>query len=409
MTHPSINRSFISRFTDVPVVLHGFESSGNVSTMKITHATSVHPRTDIRIWVKMCRSVAAAGHEVTLVVADGLGNEERDGTKVLDVAEGSEAAQRGRLHRATRVARRVMKAALDTDADVVHFHDPELLPHAAWLRKQNGPRLIFDAHEDVPKQILGKHYLPRMGRPLASAGYAGLEGKLISRVDAVVTATPSIADRYRKIHSNVLCVANFPWRDELVTPDPGERDRFGVCYVGGISPGRGVVEMVSALEHTETAVPLFLAGPVPSENLKDTLSKSRGWQRVTELGFLDRAGVRGLLAKVAAGLVTLRGTPAYMEAYPTKMFEYMSARVPVIASDFPLWKRFVEGEHCGLCIDPTEPREIASAIDRLVANPEEARAMGNNGRAAVEREYNWESQASRLLQLYQSSEAQVRL
>ena len=377
--------------------------------MRVTHATSVHARTDTRIWVKMCRSVVAAGHEVTLVVADRLGTEERDGVTILDVGEGSEASRRGRLNRATRVAHGVMKAALDTDADVVHFHDPELLPHAAWLRKQSGPRLIFDAHEDVPKQILGKHYIPRMGRPWASAGYAGLERTLISRVDAVVTATPSIADRYRKVHSQVVCVANFPREDELYRGRSPEASRAGICYVGGISGARGIREVVDALPLTRTATPLHLAGRFSAESLHTEVAASEGWRLVEPLGFLDRDAVRGLLGRVVAGVVTFLPAPNHLNAQPNKMFEYMSAGIPLIASHFPLWRQIVEGDHCGVCVDPTDPRDIAQAIDRLVSNPEEARAMGGNGRAAVEREYNWESQASRLLDLYDSLGRRDRL
>ena len=375
--------------------------------MRITHATSVHSRADTRIWVKMCRSAVTAGHQVTLVVADGLGTKERDGIKILDVA--SEAARGGRLKRATRVARRVMKAALDTDADVVHFHDPELLPHAAWLRKQNGPRLIFDAHEDVPKQILGKHYLPRLSRPLASASYAGLEQRLISKVDAVVTATPSIADRYREVHSNVLCVANFPREDELYSGGSGDVNRTGICYVGGISGARGIREVVDALPLTQSGTKLHLAGRFSVESLRMEVSAAEGWKMVEPLGFLDREAVRGLLGRVVAGIVTFLPAPNHLDAQPNKMFEYMSAGIPLIASDFSLWRQVVEGNQCGVCVDPTDPQAIAQAIDRLVLNPEEARAMGNNGREAVEREYNWESQASRLLDLYQSLKAQARL
>src|SRR5690606_21589492 len=105
-----------------------------------------------------------------------------------------------------------------------------------------------------------------------------------------------------------------------------------------------------------------------------------GWKKVEALGFLDRSQVAKVLARSVAGLVTFLPAPNHIDAQPNKMFEYMSAGVPVIASDFPLWREIIEGNGCGICVDPLRPREIAQAIDYLIANPEEARRMGNNGR-----------------------------
>jgi glycosyltransferase involved in cell wall biosynthesis len=82
------------------------------------------------------------------------------------------------------------------------------------------------------------------------------------------------------------------------------------------------------------------------------------------------------------------------------MFEYMSAGVPVIASNFPLWREIVEGNDCGLCVNPLQPKEIAEAVDFLVANPERAKAMGRNGQRAVREKYNWGNEEMKLLSLY---------
>ena len=80
----------------------------------------------------------------------------------------------------------------------------------------------------------------------------------------------------------------------------------------------------------------------------------------------------------------------------------MSAGVPVIGSRFPLWQEIIEGNRCGLCVDPLNPEEIAEAIEYLVGNREEAEEMGRNGQRAVEERYNWSVEENRLIRFYES-------
>ena len=138
--------------------------------MKVAHLTSAHPRHDIRIFVKECSTLAAAGHEVTLIVADGLGEEIRNGVRFHDVGP----KRGGRFSRMTGTVKRVYEAALALRPDIVHFHDPELIPAAVRL-KQAGIKVVYDVHEDMPRQILAKHWIPGMLRPAVSGGFETVE------------------------------------------------------------------------------------------------------------------------------------------------------------------------------------------------------------------------------------------
>jgi glycosyltransferase involved in cell wall biosynthesis len=112
--------------------------------------------------------------------------------------------------------------------------------------------------------------------------------------------------------------------------------------------------------------------------------------------------VAKILENSLAGIVTFLPSPNHLEAQPNKMFEYMSAGIPVIASDFPLWREIISGNDCGLLVNPLKPLEIAGAIDYLVNNPAEAKRMGRNGRLAVIEKYNWPMEEKKLLRFYDS-------
>lgn len=361
--------------------------------MKIVHLTSVHPRYDTRIFLKMCRSLAVE-HDVTLVVADGVGEETKDAVHILDVG-----ASHGRVDRMFAATRRVLKHALALDADVYHLHDPELLPVGLVL-KRRGKRVVFDSHEDVPRQLLSKSYLnPILRRPI-SAGISILERFACRRFDAVIAATPAIRDKFVRVGVAAVNINNFPMLRELdadVAWDSKERE---VCYVGGIGAVRGIRQVVAAMALCESGARLNLGGGFPEKPVKAEVVASPGWLSVNELGFLSRADVRAVLGRSVAGIVTFLPAPNHNEAQPNKMFEYMSAGLPVIASNFPLWREIIEGNECGICVDPLDPSAIAAAIDKLVGNPSLAQQMGENGRKSVYERYNWSQEEKKLFAVY---------
>lgn len=359
------------------------------------HLTSAHPRSDPRILLKMCASLSNNGYQTSLIVADGMGYEKYKGICIHDVGSPS-----GRIDRILNAPKRVFNLALALDADIYHLHDPELIPIGLKL-KRRGKKVIFDSHEDVPKQLLGKRYLPPLLLRALSLIFAVFERFACSGFDAIVGATPHISEKFLKFNARSIAINNFPIIGEL-EPSGEQNRQSAVVYIGAITEMRGIREMVNAIGCAEADVRLSIAGKFSEKELAEEMRKSSGWKLVDEVGYLDREGVRDLLSRSSVGLVTLHPSINYIDALPIKMFEYMSAGVPVISSDFPLWREIIDGNNCGICVDPLDPAAIAAAIDTLINDQECARQMGQNGQKAIKEKYNWSVEEMKLLNLYEN-------
>jgi len=269
---------------------------------------------------------------------------------------------------------------LEINADIYHFHDPELIPLGLKLKKL-GKKVIYDVHEDVPRQILSKEYINKFLRPIIAKSFEIYENWASKHFDAIVAATPHIRDRFIKINPNTVDINNFPKRDELYEPINWHNRKNEICYIGGISKIRGIIELIKALEYTDTV--LHLAGNFESEELKKKVINLPGWKKVKYYGFVDRQKIKEILRTVKIGIVTLHPTKNYLTSLPVKMFEYMSAGIPVIASNFPLWKEIIENNECGICVNPQNPKEIAEAINKLLKNDNLAKFYGENARKLI--------------------------
>ncbi|CAO3429065.1 glycosyltransferase family 4 protein [Azospirillum doebereinerae] len=372
----------------------------------VAHLTTTHTADDARVFTKECRSLARGGYEVSLVIPDNRfvtvdgGPVRRQDVDIVAVARKDGLANRLRSTLPTLLLR-----AIKLKADVYHIHDPELIPGGLFLRLL-GKRVIYDVHEDLPRDILTRAWIPPALRPGIAAVAEAVEWIAGRTMSGVVAATPTIARRFPR--RKTVLVQNFalfgefadgPFADGPAIPFA---ERGGVAFAGSICADRCAVEMIDAVDRVGGTPParLLLAGPIESAALRERMQARPGWARVDYRGQTDRAGVRRLLAESRVGLALYYPTQNYLDTQPVKLFEYMAAGIPVITADFPYHRGIVERHGCGLCVPPTDPDAIAKAIQWVFDHPGEAEAMGRRGCEAVAAHYNWANEERELMRLY---------
>jgi glycosyltransferase involved in cell wall biosynthesis len=363
---------------------------------RVAHVTSVHPPDDARIFAKECRALAEAGYEVHLV-APGATESVVDGVRLHGLPRAP-----GRLRRMTSTVIGAYRVARSLRADVYHLHDPELIP-AGLLLRAGGAQVVYDVHEHLPQQILSKPWVHvRARRGLAALADRG-ERIAARHLSAIVAAEPHVHDRLAGAARRAVTVMNYPSLEEFAPAiRPWDEKAMEVCYVGGLTEIRGAREMVRAIARTSGT--LTLAGDFSPPSLRDELESEPGWRQVAALGRVGRPEVAATMGRARAGLVVLKPVPKYLEATATKLFEYMAAGIPVIASDFPSWRAILDRHDSGVCVDPDDPQAIAAAIQRMLDDDETGSRMGGNGRRAVEQLYGWDGERDKLLALYEELE-----
>jgi glycosyltransferase involved in cell wall biosynthesis len=363
-----------------------------VETRTICQITTVHPRYDVRIFRKICISLVSE-YTVNLIVADGKGDEVINNVNIYDIG----LRESSRIKRFLFTSKKAYRKALDLNNAVIHFHDPEFLFCALKLQGK-GKKVIYDVHEDVPKQTMGKEYLNPVIRKVLAGLIRVTEDCISARLFAVITVTQSINDRFKKRNKRTLIINNYPFiLAESAIP---YSQRNGICYIGSISRGRGIDAIIKSLDNSD--IVLHLAGEFDSEDYKINLMNQKNWGKVKYHGVLSSDEASEIVKNSKIGIVTFLPEPNHIDAQPNKMFEYMSAALPIIASDFPLWKRIIEGNNCGICVSPVDPAAISIATTYLSNNPDIAELMGKNGARAVIEKYNWDSEKLKLLAFYNS-------
>lgn len=367
---------------------------------KVCHLTSVHDRYDGRILEKECVSLANAGYDVTLIVADNKEDEVYKNVKITSI----NFHPKNRLDRILHSKEQMLKKALAVNAEIYHFHDPELIPVGVTLHER-GKKVIYDSHEDYVQDIKEKEWLPYLIRLIVSFLFKHYEKNCIRKFDAIVTVTPHVVKRFMEYHNNVHMVTNYP---SIISKENinynGNKDNQ-ICFTGLVSPLWKHKEVITAINTIKEDINYVIAGPAKDDYLK-ALKKLDISCKMKYIGCISSSDVATVQRNSLAGMAILKYSPSVGGKIGTlgntKIFEYMSNGIPVICTGFVLWQEIVDKWKCGVCVSPDNVKEIAGAISFIKQNPDQALIMGQNGRNAVFEEYNWSTQETRLLALYRN-------
>ena len=366
--------------------------------IKVCIISSVHPPFDVRIFHKEAETLVKAGYEV-LLIAQHDKAELVDGVRIINLKTPG-----NRMARMTKTVWSAFRKALKTNAALYHIHDPELMP-IGFLLKFLGKEVIYDMHENLPKQIRNKEWINPKLRYLVSKIVCFAERAFLHNIP-IIFAEISYHKDYLWV-KNYETILNLPVLSHLAYVDNGaiEKNKFAIGYIGAVSNARGSMETLEALKILSMRgfLPSFeCVGPMTASHEEELLNKCREYQltNVKLYGYLPADKGWPVIQRCSVGLALLHPISNYYESYPTKIFEYMAMGIPVIASNFPLYRSIIEAHNCGICVDPLDPHAIADALCRLMDNPSEAKALGANGRAAVEEIYNWDVESAKLLDFY---------
>src|SRR5690625_123067 len=364
---------------------------------RAVHMTTVHHPYDPRIYHKECYSLQQAGYDVTLIAQ-----------------ESSEAAQTyeaithipvktysSRIKRMIFGSLAAYRQAKKLKADVYYFHVPDLLL-SGWLLKTKDNVVIYDIHEDYVTGILQKEYMSRPLRQFAAKLYQWVE-KIFTRKMELCLAEKYYYDRYGR----GTCILNYPLLQKpVLQPDHGEEPLADkLVYNGNVTTDR-VAHIHAKITAIDPQVTFHFDGSCTRE-LAEEMYEVAGDQRAQlEIEgidrFVEKADIEATYTSEnwLAGIALFPPTEHYMKKELTKFFEYMNAGLPVICSDFPEWKQFIEEHECGIAVDPYNDTEIKEAIAYLRTHQAEAKQMGENGKQAVQNELNWHTEEKKLINWY---------
>jgi len=369
---------------------------------KIFIFTSVHPWNDMRIFYKEAVSLAKK-YEVELHAPADFDFKEENGVKIFGLPKWNRISERKKIRK--NIWQRIKKS----DADIFHFHDPELIFIGVWIKVFKKKKVVYDIHEDYYTSILLKKWIPtKFLRKLVASSFSFIEKLNCNIFDAIMFAEIYYKNNFSQKHVvKSIDILNYP----LLKKNNRKRtknDFVKIIYSGSITVDRGAINMINCVKELiergyETK--LYLVGYLHDENIISLIENDTKLnENIIIIGkreYVDRHIIDKEYLDADIGLALISSKAHYEKKLLTKFFEYMQNQIPIIISNFPNWEKLINETKCGICVDPLNSKEVADAIEYFLNNPNIAQQMGENGRKAVEENYNWSIEEKKLFSLFE--------
>ncbi len=381
--------------------------SGTLGNSKwIVVASSVHRWDDTRILYRQAASLSALG-KVVLFAPAPFRRKKMGNITIIGIPPWHHKHQRIRLIASLYFTfRNNIK-----NVKSIHVHDPELLPLIYLLHRKNKHiGLIYDMHENYKELIYSKSWIPLFLRSAIKKIYVWVEEKVIPELSGVIYSPKELKNKLLSLNSRAVRIENYPiLKRESAFPNLEEikRGNNKVVYLGQMRRIRGIMELIEAIKVVSKTIENirleFIGRAVPLNfewEIKTKIQQLNLESYISVRGHLPYDEALRLARDANIGIVTFLPTPNNISCLPNKLFEYMQLCLPVIGSNFPHYAEIIGKSNCGLLVDPSDPNSIALGIIKLLSDPDLLKKMGNNGRRAVDNEYNWENESNKLLNFY---------
>jgi len=371
--------------------------------VRIGVVTSAHRLFDNRIFFKQAVSLVKAGHQVTLMASADEEFQERDGVQILRVPRFKNRSQRFLLS----VPGLLIKAWRGR-YDALHFHDPEFILFLPILKLFCRAKIVFDIHEDNLASIKGRKWIPKLFRRPVGWLYWFLEKIFLQFADFIILAEDSYVENYRGYKKREV-IHNFSL-DPKFSQSSSAAVRYDFAYLGGLKKDRGLFDFIEILsllktEHSRKARMILIGNfdsAVEKQEFEKLIEERDLKDQIEWKGFLPLQEALALTAQAKIGLALLHNNPNYIHSYPTKIFDYMSLKMPSIVYDIPLWRSMVAGSECGLVVPMKDVSAAARGLHDLLEDPSRISRMGENAHAAFKSKYSWAAEEEKLKRIYEN-------